>query len=293
MVDRSPQFPDRQTEIRRERPLEQASRVVGPAVAAAVVLGLYFAQPNLDGLLPEMPEIPEMPDLEAIADRIGGILPGAGDTDRERREAQREARKKAERKARKPPPGQASKKPDRAGGNAWRVHFDAARDALDEGDHERAEVEYLNALHEAEKLGEDAAALTSVLDYLGYFYGQRGRHAEAIPLYLRARAGYEKRLGREHEDFVGIERRIAYAYRETGDWGNALAHLYSAIDSAAKVHGPDYIGIAYGYREAGDILRRSGDENAAVGEYRRALALIERTAGPKHELAKDLRKILR
>lgn len=148
------------------------------------------------------------------------------------------------------------------------------------------------ALFESEKFGENDARLANVLDNLAYFYGERGRYGEAMPYYLRALTGYRATVGEKHENFIGIERRIAYAYREQGAFQAALQHLNAAIAAARALHGADYVGIAYGYRESGDIRRMAGDESGAREDYRRGLAVAERGLGENHPVVVQLRRAI-
>jgi tetratricopeptide (TPR) repeat protein len=174
----------------------------------------------------------------------------------------------------------------------WHALLERAISHSEAGRDEEAEASFINALFEAEKLDVDHPGLTSVLDHFGYFYDQRQRYEEAIPLYLRALDGYRASVGEEHEYFVGIERRIAYAYRAQGRVAEALLHLSAAVTATIALSGDHGIEVAYGYKEIGDLRRMAGDEASAQADYRRALRAARETLPDDHELVMLLEEYL-
>lgn len=174
---------------------------------------------------------------------------------------------------------------------AWRQHLNKAIKLADKGSRDdQAEAEYMNALFVAEDFAEPDERLTSVLDHFGYFYDQRGRHDDAMPHYLRALEGYRVSVGENHEHFISLARRIGYAYRAQSAHQQALSYLGVAVDAATALHGEDYSGVAYGYREIADIRLSLGDESGALQAYLRALDVSIRSLGPGHKLTSDLQR---
>lgn len=181
--------------------------------------------------------------------------------------------------------------PDSQALEPWHDHLNRALAAADGGRDDEAEVHFLNALFEVEKFNEPDSRITNVLDNVGFFYDRRQRYEEAIPFYVRAVAGYQATVGVKNEPFIAVERRLAYAYRAQKSFTQALAHLNSAIDAARALHGPGYVGIAYGYQETGDIRLLTGDATGAMKDYRRALEVAE-GLGADHQLVRQLEQAL-
>ena len=176
---------------------------------------------------------------------------------------------------------------------AWREHLNKAiKLAQDSSQDNRAEAQFRNALFAAEDFTEPDERLTSVLDHFGYFYDQRGRYEEAIPHYLRALNGYRDSVGEAHEYFISLARRLGYAYRAQSAYQSALDYLDVAVVAATNLHGEDYSGVAYGYREVGDIKLTLGDKSGAREAYQLALDTSIRSLGEQHKLTTQLRQAI-
>ena len=75
--------------------------------------------------------------------------------------------------------------------------MDAGKAAFDKGQYAEAEKQWVSALKEARKRGEQDLHLGATLNSLALLYHAQGKHVEAGPLYQRALAIYEKALGPE------------------------------------------------------------------------------------------------
>lgn len=172
----------------------------------------------------------------------------------------------------------------------WSQTLLQAREAHAAGRLSEAEAQFLNARFQAEKAQVGRESMGIVLDNTAYFYERQGRRQEAIALYLEALDHYRASVGNVHEHVIGAERRVAYAYRDQGAFDDALVHLQAAIDAARELHGDSYVGIAWGYKEKGDIRRRAGDKHGARADYERAQAVAAKTLEPQSKLLVQLRK---
>ena len=172
---------------------------------------------------------------------------------------------------------------------SWLGHLNKAIKLAKSADNdEQAEAEFMNALFAAEEFRAPDERLTSVLDHFGYFYDQRGRYDEAVAYYLRALDGYRDSVGEKHEHFISLARRIGYAYRAQSIYQPAIDNLQLAVASARGLHGDDYVGIAYGYREIGDVELLMNNKVAALQSYHQGLDTAIRSVGPDHQLTVEL-----
>jgi hypothetical protein len=90
--------------------------------------------------------------------------------------------------------------------DAIKHKIEAAANADDSGDHQKAEALLLQAVKEAEKLGELSLPLASSLECLGGFYAdpKRKRFTEGERQLRRALAIREKTQGPAHQDIARV-----------------------------------------------------------------------------------------
>jgi len=136
------------------------------------------------------------------------------------------------------------------------AHFQSGRALLEEGDVDRALVEFRNVFR---------------LD---------GQHREARRLYaeaehargnVRAAYGQYLRLVEQYPDSLPGQRALAQMALETGDWEAARRHGRLAADLAPEDPAIQAVTAAVAYRDA----RADDDPEAAAAAVRRASALVE------------------
>lgn len=273
------QFPDRPSNFgrinsaetpRRRRTRAVLPRLLGPLIALGMMAVMIWVI------------LGSAPDLSSVGK---GLVRGM-------ESATRDAKRQIQRQFGTEQPGRSGSTVAEPGTD-WSQTLAKARAAQAAGRHSEAEAQFLNARFQAEKAQVGRESMGILLDNTGYFYDRQGRREEAIALYLDALEHYRASVGDAHEHVVGVERRIAYTYRAQRAYDDALVHLQAAIDAARKVHGSDYGGIAWGYRETGDIRRRMGDATGAREDYNRALEVARKTMKPKNKLIVYLRKTLK
>jgi len=136
------------------------------------------------------------------------------------------------------------------------AHFQSGRALLEEGDVDRALVEFRNVFR---------------LD---------GQHREARRLYaeaehargnVRAAYGQYLRLVEQYPDSLPGQRALAQMALESGDWEAARRHGRLAADLAPEDPAIQAVNAAVAYRDA----RADDDPEAAAAAVRRASALVE------------------
>ena len=103
-----------------------------------------------------------------------------------------------------------------------------------------------------------------------------GAFAQARPLYERALALREKRLGADHLDTAETLNNFALSLRKAGDHEAARALLERALAINEKAFGPEHAATATSVNNLALLLRDQGDLAAARPLFERALAGVEK-----------------
>ena len=112
-----------------------------------------------------------------------------------------------------------------------------------------------------------------------------GAFAQARPLYERALALREKRLGADHPDTAETLNNFALSLREEGNYGAARALLERALAINEKAFGPAHAATATSVNNLALLLREQRDLAAARPLFERALAGVEKMLGADHPAA--------
>lgn len=99
---------------------------------------------------------------------------------------------------------------------SWQRHVKSGQLALQRGRHERAEKQFMEALEDAEAMGERGPRLAITLNLLGETCRIQGKHLEAQPHYQRALTLGELSLGIENPEFIKIVNNFAKSHRALG-----------------------------------------------------------------------------
>ena len=105
----------------------------------------------------------------------------------------------------------------------------AAGKAFQERKYPEAELLYANALQQAELFGPTDPRLATNLNNLAELYVQRGRFAEAEPLYKRSIESWEKARGPEEPSLASVLGNLGELYRLTGRYSEAEPLLKRAL----------------------------------------------------------------
>jgi tetratricopeptide (TPR) repeat protein len=109
-----------------------------------------------------------------------------------------------------------------------------------------------------------------------------GAYAQARPLYERALALREKRLGPEHPDTAEILNNLALSLREEGNHEAARPLFERALAINEKALGSEHAATATSVNNLALLLRDQGDIAAARPLFERALASVEKAFGAEH-----------
>jgi len=109
-----------------------------------------------------------------------------------------------------------------------------------------------------------------------------GAYAQARPLYERALALREQRLGSEHPDTAEILNNLALSLREEGNHEAARPLLERALAINEKALGAEHAATATSVNNLALLLRDQGDLAAARPLFERALASVEKAFGAEH-----------
>jgi tetratricopeptide (TPR) repeat protein len=109
-----------------------------------------------------------------------------------------------------------------------------------------------------------------------------GAFAQARPLYERALALREKRLGADHPDTAETLNNFAVSLRKAGDHEAARPLLERALAINEQAFGPEHAATATSINNLALLLRDQGDLTAARPLFERALAGVEKSFGADH-----------
>ena len=167
----------------------------------------------------------------------------------------------------------------------WTTYSDAGREAYEQGHYAEAEKQWMAALKEAEKFGQQDRRLAHVatsLNNLAELYHKQGKYAEAEPLYKRALAVAEKALGPDHPEVATSLNNLAEFYRAQGKYAEAEPLRKRALAIREKALGPDHPEVATSLNNLAEFYRAQGKYAEAEPLYKRALAIYEKALGPDH-----------
>jgi hypothetical protein len=124
----------------------------------------------------------------------------------------------------------------------WESHNEAGRRAFRQGDHAAAEQEFIEAIREANALGEDDARLASSLAGLAQIKYLQRDFEQAEALFKRALAIRERTLGDKHPDVAATLNGLARLYFHRNDHVAAaplLMRLLAIKQEALGAHHPE------------------------------------------------------
>src|SRR3984893_14599216 len=130
-------------------------------------------------------------------------------------------------------------------------------------------VSFAQGVDEASKLDDQANALY-----------EKGRYAEADPLYKRSLAIREKALGPDHPDVAASLNNLALLYDQQGRHVDAEPLYKKALAIWEKALGPDHPDVATALNNLALLYDAQGRYADAEPLYRRSLAIREKILAP-------------
>ncbi|HEX8819302.1 MAG TPA: tetratricopeptide repeat-containing protein kinase family protein, partial [Archangium sp.] len=157
-----------------------------------------------------------------------------------------------------------------------------------QGDAAAAEASQRNALVVLEQAASapgsagDGHETAVVLRRLGNTLSAQGRHAEALPVYERARVAFVKALGGEHPRVGSTLVNIGTTLSALGRHDEALEPLRQGVGILERTLPVRHPFRAVALDALGAALWREGKPDEAVRVLRRAVEAAEQTRGPTH-----------
>ena len=163
----------------------------------------------------------------------------------------------------------------------------------DQGDLERAEPLYRNALAQIERDGADPWTRTKVLNNIAVVAGDRGDLEAAATGFAGVLTSMRALLGDEHVLVSAALGNLASVRGRQGHWSEALDLQQEALRIRRKVFGERHPATATALGNLGYNHFALGDVAAARTELETALAIHRETAGPAHpHTLNDLRNLV-
>ncbi|GHO52060.1 tetratricopeptide repeat protein [Ktedonobacter robiniae] len=118
-----------------------------------------------------------------------------------------------------------------------------------------------------------------VLNNAGMYLKERGRYKEAEPLYKRALAITEKKLGAKNPNTAVLLNNIAVLYMRQGKYREAEPLYKQVLAIYEKELGVEHPEIAVSLHNLANLYKDQGRYEEAEASYKRALAIWEKTLG--------------
>ncbi len=103
----------------------------------------------------------------------------------------------------------------------WETYNSAGTKLHEQGRYVEAEKQFLAALQEVEKLGQQDSRVATILNNLANLYHNQNKYSQAEPLYQRALAIREEILGSQHPIVAQSLNNLAALYRDQGKYAEA------------------------------------------------------------------------
>jgi hypothetical protein len=121
-----------------------------------------------------------------------------------------------------------------------------------------------------------------MMNQAGEYLNERAQYGEAEPLYLRALAVREKKLGAQHPDVATSLNDLAVLYNSQGKYGQAKLLYVRALAIREKVLGAEHPSVATSLNNLALLYADQGKYGEAEPLNLRALAIREKALGVEH-----------
>jgi tetratricopeptide (TPR) repeat protein len=133
-------------------------------------------------------------------------------------------------------------------------------------------------------------AAARLLNQAGVYLYDRGRYAEAEPLYQRALAIRERELGASHPNTVTSLNNLAELYRVQGKYVEAEPLYQRALEIRERELGASHPNTATSLNNLALLYRGQGQYAEAEPLYQRALEICLRMLGEEHPTTQTIGK---
>jgi tetratricopeptide (TPR) repeat protein len=165
---------------------------------------------------------------------------------------------------------------------AWAKLTDAGGSAFRQGQLQEAEKNYVNALKEAEKFGEQDWRFSASLINLAGIYQAEGRYKEAQLPYQRALEITQRVKGPEGEGVGTICNELGKVFIALGKYKEAEPLIKQALAIFEKEGGSENLSVAGSLATLGWLYLKQQKYSEAEPFYKRSLTIFEKSLGPEH-----------
>ncbi|WP_353571407.1 FxSxx-COOH system tetratricopeptide repeat protein [Candidatus Albibeggiatoa sp. nov. BB20] len=125
----------------------------------------------------------------------------------------------------------------------------------------------------------------SLLNQLAFYLDEvKANYSQALPLYERSLAIWEKVLGEHHPDVAQSLNNLAELYRNQGKYEQALPLFEHSLAIWEKVLGEHHPDVATSLNNLALLYSNQGKYEQALPLYERSLAILEKVLGEHHPL---------
>ena len=122
----------------------------------------------------------------------------------------------------------------------------------------------------------------SLLNEAGGYAWNRGRYAEAEPLYQRSVAIKEQALGPDHPSLATSLNNLALLFKAQGRYAEAESLYQRSVTIKEQALGSDHPSLATSLNNLALLYKTQGNYAEAEPLYQRAVAINEQALGPDH-----------
>jgi tetratricopeptide (TPR) repeat protein len=155
----------------------------------------------------------------------------------------------------------------------------AAGKAFQERKFPEAEALLVSALHIAEQFSPGDPRLAASLNNLAELYVQRGRYADAEPLYKRAIDAWGHAGTSQEPSLASALGNLGDLYRQTGRYSEAEPLYKRALQIREAANSPNDPRIAASVGKLGELYRMEGRFPEAETLLKRSLEIAEKSSG--------------
>ena len=149
-----------------------------------------------------------------------------------------------------------------------------------EGEFEKAESLYLEALEAAQKIGVPLERLALLRSDLAALYDFSQREEQAIPLYEQAIADYDTERPKHDRLSAQLRNNLAMIYKSLGRYALAEQHYLVALDMMEKVFTRANDRVAAIFNNLGSLYYTAGFPQQAKEMHQDALKIRTEVLGP-------------
>jgi tetratricopeptide (TPR) repeat protein len=139
----------------------------------------------------------------------------------------------------------------------WGKYQDSGWAAFKEKNYTDAEIQFLNALKEAENFPNDDPRLRLTLNNLAETYREQKKYSEAEPFFRRVLERDERVLGPEHPNVAASLNNLANNYRVLGKYAEAEPLYKRALEIWKRILGPEHPLVFHVQEGYAELLRKT------------------------------------